>query len=175
MTSKLKKQNELLLVGKILRAHGIKGELKVLPLTNSPDEFATIKTIHINNKVYECENIRVANSHLIIKLDGFSTRNEAEKFADKEIYVDFDNRPAIKNDEYYIADLQGLEVTDGTKSYGFLENVIQTGSVDVYCVKGIHSLMFPALKSVIIDVDFNSSKILVSADELVKVAVYNDN
>jgi 16S rRNA processing protein RimM len=174
MTSKLKKLNNHLLVGKILRAHGIKGELKVLPLTNTPEDFTTIKSVFIDNVEYKTEDIRVANTNLIIRLLDVTTRNDAEKFHGKDIYVDSCNRPVIAADEYFIADLVGMEITDGLNVYGTLESVIKTGGVDVYCVNGTKHLMFPALKTVILDIDFKTSKITVSSDELVKVAVYDD-
>ncbi|MDR2267775.1 MAG: ribosome maturation factor RimM [Christensenellaceae bacterium] len=171
----MKQDKDLLCAGLILKPHGIKGELKIQPLTNTPDLFSSIKKFIISGNEYVVEKARIDDKHVILKLAGLDNRTDADKFRDLELFVDENNRPATNENEYYIADLKQFEITDGLKTYGVLEDILTNGSADVYCVKGDRPFMFPAIRTVVLSTNLEEKTILVSAEELEKVAVYYDN
>lgn len=101
-------------IGKIVAAHGIKGEVKVQPHNSNPADW---------NKLGELENkdasktflIKVvgkslANANVRIKIKGVDTRNEAEALIGTEFYVSRDKLPELGEEEYYLQDLIGLKV-----------------------------------------------------------------
>jgi 16S rRNA processing protein RimM len=164
----------MLTVGVALKPHGLKGELKILPLLDSPKMLADIKKACLNGVVFEIESLRITSDFAYVLFKGISDRNSAETFRGSMMCVDHENRPAIPKDRYYISDLLGAKIVSENKDYGALDDVLNYGASDVYCVNGEKRFMFPAIDKVILDIDLKNMTIKIDALELDKVIVYED-
>ena len=112
----------------------------------------------------EIEGVKFFKQFVILKFKGFDNINDIERYKGKNLYVTRENAVKLKRDEYFIADLIGLEVYDEDDQHlGMLTNVIETGANDVYEVKfeDGREVLFPAIKQCILDVDMENRKMKV--------------
>ena len=160
---------EYLEVGKIVNTHGLKGEIKVIPLTDDPKRFLKLKKVYIDKvssiEKVEIEDVKFQKTTVILKLKGIDDLNSAESL--KELFLKVDRQDAIKlpKDSFFVCDLIGCEVFDDMgKSLGILKEVLKTGSNDVYSVgrEQEKEILIPALKTVVKEILIKDRKIIVS-------------
>lgn len=161
---------EYLKVGQILKPHGIRGEVKVYPLTDNYKRYSKLKKVFttkddVNFIPIEIESVKYVKEFPIIKLKGTDTVNDAEKLREVYIYVDRENAVKLPKDSYFIADLIGLKViTDEEEYLGELVSVFPTGSNDVYEVKSPNhknNILLPAIRDVVLDIDMEKREMKV--------------
>jgi 16S rRNA processing protein RimM len=168
---KANEKTDYLQVGKIVNTHGIKGEVKVIPLTDDPERFHKLKWVFLEknskHEKVDIESLKFIKSTVIVKLKGIDDMTAAEGL--KETYMLIDREHAVKlpKDSFFIFDLIGCEVfNDQGEKLGILSNILKTGSNDVYVVKGEDKeLLVPALKSVVKDISIEDKKIVVTLPE----------
>ena len=153
-------------IGKIVNTQGLKGELRVIPMTDDPKRFESLKTIEVfsknQTKVYEIEQVRYHKQFVLLKLKGISDINDAEILRNSMIKIPQDMALPLEEDEYYIRDIYGLKViTNEGEDLGIIHDIIFTGANDVYIVKKENKkdLLIPAIKQCILNVDV-SNKIM---------------
>lgn len=158
-------KKEYLEAGKIVTTHGIRGEVKIMPYTDSPELLAEFDRLFIgkNKEELVIERSRAFKNMVIAKIEGVDTPEEAEKLRNKVLYMHRDDLE-LDEDTYFIQDLIGLEVRDADSDelYGVIEDVMQTGANDVYVVKSdSKELLVPAIADVVVstDIDGNVMKI----------------
>ena len=154
-------------VGVITNTHGIAGEVKVFPTTDDPKRFKKLKEVILEpegeNMVLHITGVKFSKNMVILKFAEYSDINQVQKFRQKGLYVTRDNALKLGPDEYYIADLIGVEVVSDTgEALGLLKDVIQTGANDVYVVdyQG-RELLLPAIHECILKVDIEKRSMLV--------------
>ena len=169
MTKSLPLEAERITVGKIGAPHGVKGEIKIIPLTDFPERFDTMNEVTIGKNCFTVTNRRRAtNGNPILKLRGVETREDAAALTGKFITVARDEAMPLSEGEYYAFDIIGLQVFDENgEDLGTVENVLKTGSNDVYAVKNAagHELLIPALKKVVTAIDIPGGKLTVKLEE----------
>ena len=156
--------NKELRVGVIVKTHGIRGEVKVYPTTDSPERFDDIEKVKLRQgkRVYEfqIEKARYQKNLVILKFKGIDNINDVEQYRGAELWIDREDGADLKEGEYYIADIIGIEVItdDGTK-LGTVKDVLETGANDVYIVErnGMKDLLIPAIKECILDVNIEEN------------------
>ncbi|MCL1924381.1 MAG: ribosome maturation factor RimM [Defluviitaleaceae bacterium] len=156
-------------IGKIVNTHGLKGDIKVYPLTDDPERFNLLKSIRVFNnenieKVYELERSRVQKNVVILKIKGIDTIEQAELLKNYTIKVLREEALELSEDEFYISDIIGLSVYEKEEFIGELKDVIQTAANDVYIIKreNKRDLLLPVIKSCILKVDIDGKRIEVS-------------
>ena len=154
-------KKEFLEAGKIVSIHGLRGEVKVMPYTDTPELLAEFDRLFIGREHSEItvERSRVFKNMVIMKLEGTDTPEAAEKLRNKMLFMHRDDLE-LDEDTYFIADLIGMEVRDADTGevYGEIADVMQTGANDVYVVKGTdREYLVPAIADVVksTDVDGN--------------------
>lgn len=159
---------DLLQVGAITQPHGIHGEVKVFPMTNDVKRFKKLKEVILDTgrekMTLEIEGVKFFKQYAILKFKGYDNINDIEKYKGKPLFVTRENAVKLGRDEYFIADLIGIEVYDEDGQYlGVLQKVIETGANDVYEVKfeDGREVLFPAIKQCILDVDMENRKMKV--------------
>lgn len=159
------------IIGKIISTHGIKGEVKVYPLTDNLDRFDYLKTAYIGDKKIkvELERVKYYKNLAILKFREFNDINEIISFKDSFIYVDEEGKVVLPEDHFFIYDLLDSQVLD-TKSnlIGTIIDVLQGPSNDVYVIKGIDNhkeYLIPAVKQFIIDVNTLDKKVVIDPIE----------
>ena len=128
---------ELYQVGAITQTHGIRGEVKVFPMTDDVSRFKNMKELILDTGkeqiVLEVTSARPQKNLVILKFKGIDNINDVEKYKGCGLFVTKENRVKCKKDEYFIADLIGLRAIDEEEAaFGTISDVIQTGANDVY-------------------------------------------
>lgn len=165
----------MLEVGRILKAHGIRGDVKTESFMDSPDCFLSIKQFFIDGKPYFAERITVHGGFLLIKFKGVETANDAETLRGKTLLCEHVAVPEPEDGRYYVADIIGCIVSDGTKEYGKIRDVLQYGSADVIVVeKDGKKSMFPWVNVLNVRVNTDAKIFIVDGERLAEVIVDED-
>ena len=161
-----------LVIGKIVKPQGIRGEVKVYPYTDDAEVFQEISRVFIDGEEYKILHARFGDGMAYLSLRGVPDRNAAELLRDKELTIPREEAPAPEEGSYYIADILGSEiVTETGKLLGTLKDVRQAAT-DVYTLeteKG--EVLFPTAKGVVLQVDVEHKRIVVSEKRFQEVAV----
>lgn len=149
-------------VGIITSPHGVRGEVKVFPTTDDNNRFKKLKDCFIEFKgemmPVKANGCKFFKNMVILKFEDFDNMNDVEKFRQCKIFVDREHTVKLSDDEYFVADLLGINVVDESgKTIGELSDVIETGANDVYIVKNEQGeeILIPAIKDCILEIDIN--------------------
>lgn len=165
---------DTIVIGKVLKPQGIKGEVKALPITQDSLRFKELDTVFVAGIEYDIKSVKIRDDGVYLTLDGVDDRNKAEKLRNELLYVPRSKAIKLEKDSWFITDLIGCKVTDDKgKLLGTLTDVLQNGCADVYCIDG-EKLMFPALKKVLSSVDVERKEIILNSEALREVAVYEN-
>lgn len=163
---------EYLEIGQIVNTNGLKGVLKVKPLTDDITRFEELETIYIQNKSQlvekKIEKVRYSKNMVLLKLEGIDDINEAEKYRNLYIKINRKDIQELPENSYLIVDILNCEVyTEENVLLGKMIDVLQTGSNDVYVVKNSDGkeILLPAIKDVVKKVDIQNKKIIVKLME----------
>ena len=159
---------DLLKVGVITTTHGVRGEVKVFPTTDDAERFLELEYVLLDTgrelRRLDIKNVRFFKNLVILKFDGIDNINDIEKYKGKDLWIPREEAQELGEDEYYIADLQGLNVVleDGTE-FGTLRDVMETGANDVYIIDSNEhgEVLLPAIKDCILDVDLEKNTLTV--------------
>ena len=159
---------EILQLGIITTTHGVKGEVKVFPTTDDANRFKKLREVILDTGkekiTLEIEGVKFFKQMVILKFKGIDTLDDVAKYRQARLYVTRDNAVKLGRDEYFIADLIGVEVYDESDQLiGNLEDVIETGANDVYVIRMTDGkeLLLPAIKQCILNVDVQGSRMQV--------------
>ena len=161
-----------LIIGKIVKAQGIKGEVKILPITDDVLRFNKLKKAIVGENRMTVESARVSGDCAYVKFHGVDTRNDAELLVNQYVSVEREDAVKLPENTWLIADLLGSRVFVEDEEIGTLTDVLQNAKVDVYVVgDGKKEVMFPALKTLIKSVDVENKRIVLSRERFGEVAV----
>lgn len=152
-------------VGQIVNTHGLRGEVKVNPWTDAPEVFEAFDEVYLaDGTEYKIENVRYQKNCALLKLSGVDVIEKAERLKNKILMAKREIFDALPEDTYLVADIKGLVVKDEDVVYGTVDDVITTGSNDVYIVKaeGRKDILIPAIKDVILEINVKEGYILVN-------------
>lgn len=155
---------DLLEVGKIVNTHGLRGEVKVVTWTDTPDVFEDLEYVYCGSEKLTVQNIKYQKNNLIVKFKEIPSIDDAEKYKNKVLSAERDMLGELPEGTYYIADLIGLDVIDDNgNKVGVLADVFNTGSNDIYEVKrdGQKPLLLPVIDDVVLKVDMENRQIIV--------------
>jgi 16S rRNA processing protein RimM len=151
-------------VGRVLGPFGLKGELKVQPLTDNADRFKAGARLWAGQQPITVAASREAQNHLYLMLKGFNDRQSVDKLRHALLQVPETDLPPLPEGEFYRFQLIGMTVVSRDQSLlGTLDEVIETGSNDVYRVRTPDGadLLLPALDDVIVSVDPDARRMVV--------------
>lgn len=127
--------DNLIIIGKIIGAHGVRGEVKVYPLTDDPRRFLKLKECFVCGQKFEkpealvCKVARLDRGNVLVRFNGVEDRDKAELLRGRFIAVDRSNAVKLKEGSYFITDLIGLKVIDDEKGeVGNVVDCFETGS-----------------------------------------------
>lgn len=162
---------EFLEVGKIINTHGLRGDVKVMPWTDTPEDFEDIPVVYIKRKTENekltVSKIKYQKNNLIIKFNEINDINDAEKYKGLILLADREDLWELEDGVYYIADLIGLDVYDESGKIGVIEDVLNTGANDIYDVKreGKKNLLLPVIDEVVKEIDLENGRVTVHVME----------
>ena len=159
---------DLLRVGVISSAHGIKGEVNVFPTTDEPEMFAQWKTLQMidkrQNRLMHVRGAKYFKNMVILSFEEITDRNQAELLRQAELYITRDQAAPCGENENFITDLIGLRVVDENgEELGTCTEVYQTGANDVYEIELLdgRKVLFPAIPLCILNVDLEKGVMTV--------------
>ena len=159
---------QLLQVGVISSTHGVRGEVKVFPTTDDVKRFKKLKKVILDTGKeqlpLEIEGVKFFKQFVILKFRGIDNINDIEKYKGKRLLVDREHAVKLKKDEYFIADIIGMDVfTEDGELFGALKDVMETGANDVYIIEMSDGkeVLVPAIKQCILDVDIENRKMVI--------------
>ena len=163
---------EFVSVGYIARTHGIKGDVKVIPLSDVPGRYNTLKWVYVNTRSGETKkcyirHVRKANDWLIVSFTSFRTVSEAEEIVGGYISVPLNEVPGLDKDIYYNFEIIGMDVyTVEGRCLGKVKDIISTGSNDVYIVKDNKAEhLIPAIRDVVKEIDTKRKRMVITLIE----------
>ena len=169
MTKLSQSEDNEIIIGKLGKVRGLDGTLKIIPLTDFPNRFDELEKIKVDGKIFSVESVKHIGGEIFIKLVGVDSREVAKNFTNKFLTVDRSEVAPLDDGEFYTFDIIGCEVYDGENFFGKVENVLKTGSNDVFEVVGEKNILIPALKSFVKKIDIAEKKIFIDASALEEI------
>ena len=170
-----------LIIGQILKPQGVRGEVKVKPITCDLERFAETEFVFLKkNDTFVRRNVtvtRVNDDAVYMFFEGVTDRNAAELLRNEMLYIDREHAVELDDDEEFICDLIGCEGVDTNgRKIGKLVDVMQPGGNDVYVFQGpLGEVLVPALNRVVVSVDVENNHMLLDAVALSEVAVFDED
>ena len=142
-------------VGEIVKAQGIRGEIKVRSLSDNEDRFKIGSKLFIGDEIVTIKRSYKQKNMLILGFEEYDNINDILKFIGKDITIDEKDLGKLNEDEIYIKDLYGLTVTCEGQKVGELVDVISgVYPNDVYVIKtDSGEVLLPAIKNTIKKID----------------------
>ena len=156
-----------LAIGRVVRAHGLRGEVSVAVLTEFPERFATTKQVYLGNEFeatpYQLESFRWHKKNVLLTLAGVSNRTQAEQLQGQFVQVSVEEAVPLPAGTYYLYELIGLQVITSTgEQLGVVTEILETGANDVYVVKqNNREILLPAIADVVKTIDLDQGQIIV--------------
>ena len=144
--------------GEIVNTHGVRGEIKMLPWLDSPEDMCGFTRCRIGGKDYAITACRVQNTCDLLKLEGVDTMEAAQALRGKTVTL---YREDMDEDVIFAGDLIGMEVFSQAKRIGELTQVLDYPGNQVYVVKGEREYMLPAVKEFILSTDLDGNRMEV--------------
>ena len=163
-----------LIVGKILKPQGIRGEIKVMTYTDTPADLTSFERVYIGGNCYKMLKVRPQNGDCaFITLSGIADRNAAETLRGFDVEVDRDEIPSLPEGTYYIADVIGCKVvTDGGEELGVVTDITPARTdIYEYAKADGKSVSFAAVEGVILSTDVEAKILTVDKVRLSEVAI----
>lgn len=158
-------------IGQIVKVQGLKGDMRVYPLTDYKERFEELDWVYISDDTktkYEIEKVRYKGNVVILKIKGIDTINDAEKLIKKYLKIPRENARELEDDEYFISDLIGIKAYTVDGEYvGVLNDVLQTGANDVYLIKNDENkeILIPAIKKFVPELSIKDKKMIIDPIE----------
>ncbi len=163
---------EKLVIGKVLKPQGIKGEIKIQPLTDNIEQYNQLKNVFIGNESFVVEKVAIRQGYVYMTVAGITDCDMVERFRNK--YVEKE-RVSETNEagEYYLVDMEKCTVIDEKGyEYGRVVSIDEYGAAEVITVHGKRGeLIFPNADGVITDIDVSKKIITVDSKRLSEVRV----
>jgi len=165
----MKNRDALFPVGRVVGLHGLRGEIKVRPQTNSPDLLLGIKRVLIRLKdghqlEARVRAVRLDRRLIMISLQDYPDRTAVEPLADAELFVQREEVGSLGEDEWWVPDLIGLPVytTDGTM-VGAVSSIIYGANqlLEISVKEGGATILVPFVKALVPVVDLKAGRIEV--------------
>lgn len=157
-----------LIIGKVRKPHGVRGEVLFEVITEFPERIKkeTVVFIGRGKKEYTIEGLRTHQSHLLIKFHGLDNCENVEQLRNQMVYIKTASVPILPEDEYYHHELVGMSVYEDGFLIGHVNEVLETGANDVLVVIKEHEeILIPFIKQVILEVNKKEKTISVKLQE----------
>jgi 16S rRNA processing protein RimM len=157
--------HEFLIVGRVLRPHGVRGELLLETLTDFPEHLDEVETVYLGEAAepHSLESARTHRGQLLIRLADCPDRNAAEAFRGQLVQLRLEDSSPPPPGSYYVHQIVGMSVfTEAGEPLGEIVDILKTGANDVYVVRGPSGeILLPALRSIIRHIDLDAKRMTV--------------
>lgn len=159
-----------LVVGRVLRPHGVRGEVRVEMHTAQPERFTWLEQVYLATHPDDVQprpvpvtGARFHKKVVLLKLGGYEDRNAAETLRGRWLLVPEEDAIPLEEDEYYLYELEGLAVfSDEGERLGVLVEVLETKANNVFVVAGPRGeVLLPDIDEVVQEIDFETGRVVV--------------
>ena len=164
-----KNAEELVLIGKITKPHGIGGEVKVYPYSGEPENllhyarFLLISGAGAEPVEYSVKRARVQKNTVLLKLAGADSRNDAEALVNSRLYVSEDDLPEPEPDEFYLRDLEGKQmITEQGQLIGRISKILFGNGQDIAEVENTeqkHTYLIPLAAEFVLAIEEDTVRV----------------
>lgn len=162
---------DVLLIGRVIRPHGLKGLVRIDSFAESEGTFLNAGEVFLEEASGQIVKHRVVavtpgNTSFLLKLEGLDTREQAETYRDKNIYIER-SRLSRQRDEFFWFELIGMPVyLDTGRRLGVVRQIVPAPGHDIYVVReGDKEILIPAVFDVVKEVDLAGGKIVITGME----------
>lgn len=159
---------ERVTIGKVLKPRGVRGEVKVLPLTDIPDRFEQLETVYVEIahkqvRRLTIERVRYYKGLVYLFFQGLNTIEDVQDFVGNPLQVERSQVPELPEGVFYHFEIIGLEVyTDNSQYVGRVVDILETGANDVYIVRDKErEHLIPAHKDIVTEINLEKGMITV--------------
>lgn len=156
---------EKIIIAKINKPHGVRGELRITSLSDSVKERFVVGntiTVKLEDKIedYVLKSIRSHGDRYLIQFEGIDNVNQVDHLRHGEILIDYDELHDLPSGQYYFVDLIGLDVFVDDKKIGQLTEMFETPAHPIMKIKTKdRDIMIPYVDRFVLDVDLDSNRI----------------
>jgi 16S rRNA processing protein RimM len=158
-----------LVIGRVVRPWGVRGEAKVEIITDFPERFSRLRKVYLGPEAvpFILESFRLHKGAALFKLKGCHNRTAVEELRGQLVQIPIEEAVPLEQDEYYEHQIVGLAVwTAGGERLGTVDEVISTGSNDVYVVRGQgREILIPAIEDVVLEISLAQGRMIVELME----------
>ena len=154
-------------VGEINSPWGIKGHVKVTPLTSNPERLQPKQQVFVGDLSLTITAAKIVGKIPVVQFSSFTTRNSVESLKGSLIEILEKDLPKLPENIFYIHDIVGLTVfTDDDEVVGEVIEVLQTGANDVYVIRPSNGkdVLIPALESVIVAIKIEDESLIIRSN-----------
>ena len=159
---------ELIIVGKILKTHGLRGVLKIALLTDHPNRFQGLKTVILETrngvqKVCTLASVQEGEKWALISCKEISFREEAASFLEGWVKIPCSELVQLTENQFYQFDLIGMSVFFEDNSFlGILDEILETGGNDIFIVRHeMKEYLIPAIRQVVKGVNIPKKRMVI--------------
>jgi 16S rRNA processing protein RimM len=163
--SRRRPEPRYLAIGRVVRPHGVGGELRVAILTDYPEQLDRLTTVRIGPRAapYKIEGMRLHKEAVLLKLEGIKDRNAADALRGALVQIPLEEAVPLEEDEFYEHQIIGMAVVEQDGTYlGKVTEIITTGANDVFVVIGPQGeLLLPVIEEAILEIDLDADRMTV--------------
>ena len=153
------------LIGKLQKSHGVRGEISMRVITDFPERIRRGKTIYIGADFQpkKVTGTRWKHELLLLKLEGYDNPEDVRELAGLDVFAAVKDLPTLQAGRYYHHQLIGMRVFEGEEDLGVLAAIMETGANEVYIIDQAdgQELLIPAIPEVILKVDLEQKRLEV--------------
>ena len=162
---------DLIVIARIARPRGIRGELVAEVLTDFPERFdglraATAVLPNGGRRELKIENAWFQNERIVLKFEGIDSIEAGEDLRDAEICVPESDAVALDEGEFFDWQLEGcVAVTVDGERLGTIKGLMRTGGTEVLVIEGEREYLVPFAESICTEVDIENKRIVIDPPE----------
>lgn len=164
--------DSLLLIGKVIRPHGIGGLLKISSYAQSPETFRNAGAVYLGSgsgalSEYRVSSIKPQKNSFLLKLEGVNTLEESEPYRGADIYIKKEHLSRKEAGEYFWFELIGIKAYSTKGEWiGTVKHILSARSNDVYVIEGEKKeILVPATHSAVREIDLENQRMIISETE----------
>jgi len=160
------KQEPFLVIGRVIKPHGVRGEVSVEVLTDVPERYEWLDRVFVGKEdpiPVDVEGVRFHQSRVLLKLSGYDSREAVAELRSAWLQVPESEGIPLAEGEYYLHQAIGLEVlTQRGERLGRVKQILETGANNVFVVDGDgREILLPDIDDVVKDIDFVTGRMTV--------------
>ena len=163
-------------IGLITKPHGVRGEMRVTPLTDDASRFKRLKNVMIDGVSFKIANVKIATDAVYLSVIGVEDRNSAESFRGKFLCVKREDAEPLTEFSYYITDIIGCNVVTETGDTICVITEVTSAKTDIFTGRTEKGkiVRFPFLRDYLVKVDTEKKTIVVKGKRFSEVCLYEN-